>query len=234
MEGKVSKIGLTLALSLVLAVALAITGATAPRAEAQPDPDTDPPPLANLHGQYKPIGVFLTWTGLNIASGDILFGHRSHVSGPCPCEDTEVTILVDVNSGRPVAALDKQPTSGATYHYWLTYKSNRSSYDPKNATVSKTLSYFVSPKLHSLQATATHGSGVILDWTIGASPKYTKQIVRRRAAGSSDWTETEIGVHQDTYTDPTAASGVKYIYRIKAEKANGKGKQTNRVKVTVP
>lgn len=234
MEDKLSKIGLAVALSLMLAVTLAMTTAAAPRAEAQNASDTDHASLVNLYGQYKSIGVFLTWYGLDIPDGYDLVANRGHMSGPCPCENATVTILSDVRSGQPVAALDKQPVSGTTYVYWLTLTPNRPDIAPGDLGASKTLSYYVSPKPHTLRATAVSGQGVMLNWTAGAHPKYTKQIVRRRPAGSATWTDIEIGARDDRYTDRTAKPGVKYSYRVKAAKATGKGGQTNRVKITAP
>lgn len=237
LEDKLRKLGLTVAMSLLLAVTLAMTGAAAPRAEAQNASDTDPASLVNLNAQYKFIGVFMTWSGeLDIPAGYDVVAHRSHVSGPCPCETVNPTILVDANSKQPVAVLDKRPVSGATYLYWLTLTPNP--YDdelpPGDLAASNALTYYVSPKPHNLTALTASSQGVMLRWTMGAHPKYTKQIVRRRAAGSSTWTEFEIGAMEDRYTDRTAESGVKYSYRVKAEKPNGKGGQTNRVKVTAP
>lgn len=48
------------------------------------------------------------------------------------------------------------------------------------------------------------------------------------------WTYFPVALEANTYTDVTAASGKKYLYRVEAIKANGKTAVTNRITVAAP
>ena len=77
---------------------------------------------------------------------------------------------------------------------------------------------------------------VILSWTPGQNTNYVEQIVRRREAGlrPEDWIDFPIGLNENSFTDPMPQTGVTYIYRIQALKANGIGGESNRVEVPMP
>ena len=83
--------------------------------------------------------------------------------------------------------------------------------------------------------TAVTGSAVSLSWTLGTNPNYVRQLVKRREVGvvPRDWTEIPVGLSDMSYTDTGLVSGTQYVYRIRAEKANGKGGESNAVTVTI-
>ena len=85
-----------------------------------------------------------------------------------------------------------------------------------------------------LTARLTEGT-VVLHWMPGGNPNYVKQFVKRREAGVRPevWTDFEVDVSAQTYTDRTAQSGKTYIYRIKGLRDNGRGGTSNRATVTV-
>ena len=84
-----------------------------------------------------------------------------------------------------------------------------------------------------LTARLTDGA-VILHWVPGNNPNYVKQVVKRREAGVRPevWTDFEVDVSAQTYTDRSAQSGKTYIYRIKGLRDNGRGGTSNRATVT--
>lgn len=84
-----------------------------------------------------------------------------------------------------------------------------------------------------LTARLTEGA-VVLHWMPGGNPNYVKQVVKRREAGTRPevWTDFEVDVSAQTYTDRTAQSGKTYIYRIKGLRDNGRGGTSNRATVT--
>ncbi len=80
-----------------------------------------------------------------------------------------------------------------------------------------------------------HEIGVYLTWTPGNAPSYVKQVVRRREVGTDGaWTDFDIGVSVSEYTDESVEHGTRYVYRVKAEKSNGRGPITNRVVMNIP
>ena len=83
---------------------------------------------------------------------------------------------------------------------------------------------------------AQFGNGVALTWTPGTNPNYTQQIVLRRVAEITPivWNEFPIGVSDSAYTDYSAEPGYPYIYRVRAEKANDKGGETNAAQIIGP
>ena len=83
---------------------------------------------------------------------------------------------------------------------------------------------------------AQFGNGVALTWTPGTNPNYTQQIVLRRVAEITPivWDEFPIGVSDSTYADYSAEPGYPYIYRVRAEKANDKGGETNAAQIIGP
>ena len=87
----------------------------------------------------------------------------------------------------------------------------------------------VIPKTKPTDLTASvDANGVTLSWTPGNNQNYVRQVVLRRVPGTPiNWTETELATGVATYTDDTVAAGTRYIYRVKALKANNKGGMTN-------
>ncbi len=86
----------------------------------------------------------------------------------------------------------------------------------------------------SLTGTAS-GRSVILSWTAHTNPNYTNQYVLRREAGVAppDWTEIPIGLTDTSYTDTSMPGDNEYVYRIHAEKDNGKGGMSNAITLWV-
>ena len=80
-----------------------------------------------------------------------------------------------------------------------------------------------------------NGRSVTLNWTAHTNPNYTNQYVWRREAGVTpiDWTEIPIGLNDTSYTDTTMPGESEYVYRIRAEKANGKGGVSNAITLWV-
>lgn len=70
-----------------------------------------------------------------------------------------------------------------------------------------------------------------LGWEPGTDPDYTKQkVLRRQAKGS--WTViAELPPTVHSYSDATVVPGEKYIYAIRGEKANGKGRRSKGLKI---
>ena len=86
-----------------------------------------------------------------------------------------------------------------------------------------------------LTATVTTDNAVNLTWTAQTNPNYTKQYVLRRVARvlPTAWTRIEIGLTDTAYTDRTASPQSSHVYRIRAEKANAKGGDSNAVTVDI-
>jgi len=84
--------------------------------------------------------------------------------------------------------------------------------------------------------TGSVGGGELeVSWAAGAGYKCEKQVVQRREPGSRTWTRTDLSASATTWTDSSVVSGQKYIYRIKAEMANRRGKiESNSASATVP
>lgn len=85
--------------------------------------------------------------------------------------------------------------------------------------------------------TATLSGGEVgLSWTPGTNPRYVTQTVKRRDPGvrPAVWTDFEVELTASSYTDASVEDGKRYIYRIRAEKANGKGGVSNVARVTIP
>ena len=80
------------------------------------------------------------------------------------------------------------------------------------------------------------GTNIDLAWTAHTNPNFVNQFVIRRIAGESpeDWTEFSVGINDAAYTDTTAVAGTKYIYRIRAVKANGVDSIGERTTAQVP
>ena len=227
------KFGLTMAMGLLLATAVAIAGiGGAPPAQANGETAARAP--SELGAAYTGAGsVVVAWPSMQVPSGYEMLIQRDHVSGPGPTDRTVVRIIQH-SAGTTNTALDRNPTAGATYQYQARiYPLNSDS----AVSVSPVATYHVSIKPHLLTGEPGRGpdGGVVLSWVPGAHPKFVKQQVRRRAAGSSEWTTVaEVSFFAGRYTDSTAVFGTKYSYRVKAVKASGKGGQTNRVKVRAP
>ena len=82
---------------------------------------------------------------------------------------------------------------------------------------------------------AVNGTSVGLSWELGTNPNYVRQEVWRREVGVTplDWTEIAVGLNDTSYTDTGLVGGKQYVYRIRAEKANDKGGESNAVTVTI-
>ena len=225
------KFVLTAAMGLLLAAAVAIAGIGGTPAEANGDTAAVQAPNQLMAHYTGPLGVLVAWQSLVVPSGHKLVVYRNYVSGPGPTGQTVIASLPggDRDWG---AVLDRSTTAGATYQYHASIYAEGSD---SAVAKSQEFIYHVSVKPHTLSAYRGRDGGVDLRWTPGAHPKFVKQLVLRRPAGASSWTTiAEIGPRNWKYLDTTAESGTKYSYRVKAEKATGKGGQTNRVKFTAP
>ncbi len=78
------------------------------------------------------------------------------------------------------------------------------------------------------------GGDLVLSWTPGTDPDYVRQIVLRKHLGV--WTElATLSASATTYTDTTLEPSEKiYLYRVRGEKANGRGGVSNRVRAWKP
>ena len=231
------KFVLTAAMGLLLAAAVAIAGigGTPAAAEATESEATVRAPSGVFAEYFGDRGVLVSWDSAEVPPGHYLLVHRYHEAGPGPTYRGTSSPRHD-QTGAPVAAWDEFPVAGATYRYEA-HIYRKGGEGEMTLPVAKSLpfKYHVSIKPHSLRAQSGYRGGVFLRWTPGAHPKFTQQLVRRRAAGSSTWTTVAtLSPGSYRYTDTTAESGTKYSYRVKAEKATGKGGQTNRVKFTAP
>lgn len=91
-----------------------------------------------------------------------------------------------------------------------------------------------SPRATGLTA-SVQGGGVVLSWTPGTRPDYVRQIVLRRQKGGA-WEQvyTTTDTSLNTWTDANTTPDQRYIYRVRAEKANNKGGMSAKVTVTAP
>ena len=83
----------------------------------------------------------------------------------------------------------------------------------------------------ALSAEAVNGQ-VVLSWAPGTDARIVKQVVKRRVP-RGNWTDVELGVSANGYTDTTVQSGQRYIYRIQGQRSNGRGPISNVARVTV-
>lgn len=88
------------------------------------------------------------------------------------------------------------------------------------------------PKPSGLSASVTDGA-VILAWTPGTDARIVKQVVKRREPRVRRWTDVEVSVSANSYTDSTVQAGKRYIYRIQGQRSNGRGPISNVVRATV-
>ncbi len=87
---------------------------------------------------------------------------------------------------------------------------------------------------HGLAAD-TSGGAVVLTWVPGDNPNLVQQLVLRKQYGTDTWSQTAtLTADAATWTDDNTTSGVQYFYRVRAEKANGKGSVTKRVGIVAP
>lgn len=84
----------------------------------------------------------------------------------------------------------------------------------------------------ALSATVADGA-VTLSWVPGTHPGIVKQVVKRREPRGR-WTDVEVSVSANSYTDTTVQSGKRYIYRIQGQKSNGRGPISNVARINVP
>ncbi len=84
-----------------------------------------------------------------------------------------------------------------------------------------------------LQATA-EGTAVNLTWTKHTNTAYTSQVLLRRVAGVSDWTELSLDADAESYRDEGLYGGIKYIYRVRAEKPGRGGEDSDPAEISVP
>lgn len=83
----------------------------------------------------------------------------------------------------------------------------------------------------ALSASVSNGV-VTLTWTPGTDSRIVRQVVKRREPRKG-WTNVEVSVSANSYTDATAQSGKRYIYRIQGQRSNGRGGISNVARVTV-
>jgi len=79
---------------------------------------------------------------------------------------------------------------------------------------------------------SVQGGNVVLSWTPGTNPDYVRQIVLRRQKGGA-WVRvhTMTDTSLATWTDGSTTPDQRYIYRVRAEKANNKGGLSPKVTV---
>ena len=129
---------------------------------------------------------------------------------------------------RAATYTDATATPGITYIYRvMAVKNNGLGADTNAAEISIPLPPKMPPT--DLEGTLS-GTTVNLTWTTHTNPNYVTQIVKRRIAGVTPltWTDLPVGVNDTKYSDTTAVSGTTYVYRISALKANGKGDVSKR------
>ena len=87
----------------------------------------------------------------------------------------------------------------------------------------------------SMLAYTLSGTELTLTWTASTYTDTISQRVRRRQQGE-DWTDFNIGTGITTWTDTSAVSGTKYIYRVQAPgpSTGDNGRMSNRQVVTIP
>ena len=83
----------------------------------------------------------------------------------------------------------------------------------------------------ALSASVSNGI-VTLTWTPGTDSRIVRQVVKRREPRKG-WTNVEVSVSANSYTDATAQSGKRYIYRIQGQRSNGRGGISNVARVAV-
>ena len=179
-------------------------------------------PPRDLRAANRVGGVVLTWTpGTNPGYVGQVVYRRASGEGWEDIHTTSDTSLATYT--------DSTAVLGQKYTYFVEADKNYGS-DDRTGRVS------VSGKYPPGNLTAAiQGGDVVLSWTPGSNPAYVEQIVQRRVKGEA-WeniqTITNTGLA--TWTDTTVASGTRYLYTVRAQKANGKGGGTNRVSITVP
>ena len=77
------------------------------------------------------------------------------------------------------------------------------------------------------------GGAVVLTWTAGTDSRITAQHVLRRAPKGT-WTSVAVAANATTYTDSTAVSGQRYIYRVESRAGDRAIGLSKRVVLRVP
>lgn len=129
------------------------------------------------------------------------------------------------------ASQEPEPTPGASAP-----PDDDARHDPPEDVVQPASEANTGPSQPSGLTAAYADGAVTLSWTPGSSPRYVKQVVKRRERGVRPevWTDFELDVAANTYTDATVAAGKTYIYRVKGLRDNGRGGDSNRATVTIP
>lgn len=129
------------------------------------------------------------------------------------------------------ASQEPEPTPGASAP-----PDDDARHDPPEDVVQPASETNTGPSQPSGLTAAYADGAVTLSWTPGSSPHYVKQVVKRRERGVRPevWTDFELDVAANTYTDATVAAGKTYIYRVKGLRDNGRGGDSNRATVTIP
>ena len=83
----------------------------------------------------------------------------------------------------------------------------------------------------ALSAEVVNGQ-VVLSWAPGTDARIVKQVVKRRVP-RGNWTDVELGVSANGYTDTTVQPGQRYIYRIQGQRSNGRGPVSNVARIAV-
>ena len=80
------------------------------------------------------------------------------------------------------------------------------------------------------------GTTASLTWDAHNNPNHERQVLLRRVASERpvSWTEFSVGLNDTSYSDTTAVSGTKYIYRVRVVGPNGKDLDGQPVAVAVP
>ena len=224
---------LSMRTSLGLLAILAAMGALAllaPVADAADRP-------SGLRARTDGTDVFLTWTPVDADSQVIIrraagtaTGDRG--GGDSPDFQPAPWLEVDTLSADADSWTDTDVDAGRRYLYRVkAVRDNRADKTSAKVQVKVRVKHVPPTGLTATVAT----SDVILSWTAGTNPKYTDQIVLRRQRGAA-WEElTRLGnATTTTYTDATAQSGQRYIYRVKAIQDNGRGGVSRKAVVSVP
>ena len=196
-----------------------------------PPPATPPPPRmpsTNLTASVSGTNVNLTWTATtNPNYVDQMVIRR--VAGESPENWTEFKVEIG-----DTTYTDTTATAGTKYIYRVRVVKANGVDDISNRAE---ITIPAPPKMPPTNLTATmSGTTVNLTWTAHTNPNYGSQLVRRRVAGErpENWTEFTLGLNDTSYTDTTAVSGTRYIYRIRAVKENGTPGDSNAHTVAIP
>ena len=257
-----SKKFLLMAMIPLLAATVALIGAPPPAllADSGDDTATASAPPSGLTANYADGRLTLSWTkgtdstyleqfvewrvsGVTPISwqGGVVFASMENLVFPNRLLQPDTTYIFRVSGAKPVDELMTAVASSNEATVSIPDEFNTAPYAPAQQAGSESAST-PAPASRSAKtgpsglSVAQAGGGVALNWTPGTNPNYVRQIVRRRVAEITPiaWTDVVIGVLDSAYTDNSAEPGYPYIYRVRAEKANGKGGETDASRIIGP